>query len=225
MARRNTARKGDTGATKTLQRHGRPTALTPRVEEAILGNLIGGMSIDASCALAGIGVRTFYSWMNRGEQAREMLDEHGTIPESEAPFLHFQQSALDARAQAEARAVKVVMTAMHGGYLTSEEPMVDLNGEVLRDDNGNILYKRTYTPPDGRLALSYLQRARPRDWSTRSDVNVNAQVSGPGGGPIEVAVEQRQVEDLASRLVTVRQQFEDEESEVVDAEVVEDGDE
>jgi len=211
------------------RRPGRPTALTDNTRDTLLGYLLEGNSVESACALTGVHVATFYRWMNRGEQARIMLDANGAIPDEEEPFREFREAVFDARAQAEARAVKIVQQAMHGGFVTSEEPVVDINGEVQYDANtGEVLYKRTRTPPDGRLALAYLQRARPKDWSMAgANINAKVEVSGPGGGPIEVTHEVKQIESLAERLLAVRQEFEAEdaldaeEGDVVDADVVE----
>lgn len=229
MARRSstaTQRRPGKGVAKVT---GRPTSLTENTRDTLIGHLIGGMSIEASCALTGVHPATFYRWMERGEIARENLDAEGSIPDEEERFREFREAVLDARAQAEGKAVDIVMRAMHGGYVTSEEPIVDINGDVQYDSNtGEVLMKRTYTPPDGRLALAYLQRARPKDWSMAgANLNVKHEVSGPGGGPIEVTHEHRQVASLAERLLEVREQFQQEERElgedgdIVDADVVE----
>lgn len=234
MARRNSTaqRTRSRRPGKTVEKHfGRPTALTPRVAETILGNLMDGIAIDASCALAGIHVATFHRWMQRGEQARIMLDEHGAIPDEEERFRDFREAVMDARAQAERKATRIVMTAMDGGFVLSEEPIVDIEGQVQYDANtGQVLYKRSYKPPDGRLALAYLQRARAKDWSiAAANLNAKVEVSGPGGGPINVTHEHKQIESLAERLLAVRHEFEaedaldaEEERDVVEAEVVED---
>lgn len=223
---RTTTRRGKRGASVAVVRPiGRPTALTDRVEETIIGNLMDGLSIDAACALAGIHPATFHRWMQRGEDARETLDETGTLPPEEERFRDFRESVLDARAQAEQRAVLIVKSAMHGGFVTSEEPILGLDGQPVYDENGKVLYRRTMTPPDGRLALAYLQRARPKDWSIAgANLNAKVEVSGPGGGPVQVEHTVEQVMSLTERLAAVREEFEREAAEdhVLDGEVVSD---
>lgn len=204
------------------------------MEESILGYLIEGNSIEASCALSGISVPTFYRWMQRGEDARETLDQTGSLPEEEERFRDFREGVLDARAQAEHRAVSIIGKAMHGGFVTSEEPAYDLNGNPIYDENGKLVYKRSYTPPDGRLAMAFLQRARPKDWSIAgANINAKVEVSGPQGGPVEVHHTAQEVTSLSSRLMQVRQEFEAEQREengedgedgdIVDADIVEEG--
>lgn len=226
-ARRQAQERSSSGK-EVSRRTGRPTALTENTEDVLVGLLIEGTSIEAACSLAGIGSTTFYSWMSRGEQARIDLDEHGRIPEEEERFREFRERVLDARAQAEHRMVSIVNKAAHGGFVTSEEPLLDLDGQPLRGDDGKILYKRTFTAPDGRLALAYLQRARPKDWSQQAAaIAAKVEVSGPGGGPIEHSVEVAHVDNLAAQLLAVRAQFEAEEAEssedpdIVEGEVVE----
>lgn len=224
------ATRRTSGASKEVVRPiGRPTALTDTVEETILGYLIEGMPVESTCALAGIHVATFYRWMQRGEDARETLDATGSLPPEEERFRDFREAVLDARAQAEHRAVNIVNKAMHGGFVTSEEPAYDLNGNPIYDENGKLVYKRSYTPPDGRLAMAYLQRARPKDWSiAAANINAKVEVSGKDGGPVEVHHTVEEVTNLRDRLLAVRQQFADEEAieageggDVVDGEVVE----
>jgi hypothetical protein len=187
---------------------GRPTALTDTVEETLLGLFMRGMSIDASCALAGITATTFYRWMQRGEDARETLDATGTLDEKEERFRDFRESVLDARAQAEQRMVGIVFQAASGGGLVSEEPILGLDGQPVYDENGKVLYRRTYSQPDGRLAMQYLQRARPKDWSQQAaNVNAKVEISGPGGGPVEVEHTVEQVVNLSERLLAVREDF------------------
>lgn len=208
---RTATRRTSSGSKAVVRPMGRPTALTDRVEETILSHLMSGMSIDTACALAGIGTTTFHRWMQRGDDARQTLDSQGVLSPEEDRFRDFREAVLDARAQAEARAVGIVMKAMHGGFVTSERPVTDVNGDVQYDPEGNVLYERTMTPPDGRLALQYLQRARPKDWSQQAaNINAKVEVSGPDGAPVQIEHTVQQVTDLTSRLMEVRQQFEDE---------------
>lgn len=228
-AGRRTTRRTAKGSKEVVRPLGRPTALTDRVEETILGLFMEGCPVDTACALAGINPATFYRWMQRGEDARETLDATGSLPPEEERFRDFRESVLDARAQAERRMVGIVWQAASGGNLVSEEPVLDLSGNPVFDENGKAMYRRSYSTPDGRLAMQYLQRARPNNWSQQAaNINAKVEVSGPGGGPVEVEHTVEQVVNLSERLMAVRQQFEAEERElaegdgdVVDGEVVE----
>lgn len=62
----------------------------------------------------------------------------------------------------------MIQQAAIGGYTIREEPAVDGQGRVLRDDDGAILMKRTFAIPDGRLALAFLARSRPKAWGQKA---------------------------------------------------------
>lgn len=229
---RSATRQTSKGSKTVARPIGRPTALTDTVEETLLGLFMQGMPIDSACALAGITGTTFYRWMQRGEDARETLDQTGTLPEKEERFRDFREAVLDARAQAEHRMVGIIWQATSGGNLVSEEPILDLSGNPVFDENGKAMYRRQYSQPDGRLAMQYLQRARPQNWSQAAqNVNAKVEVSGPGGGPVEVHHSVEEITNLSQRLLAVREQFAEEEREmaaierggddIVDATIVE----
>jgi len=46
---------------------GRPTKLTPELQEKLCMLLSVGNTIETSCTLAGISVETYYAWFNQGE--------------------------------------------------------------------------------------------------------------------------------------------------------------
>lgn len=145
-------------------RTGRPTALTPDVEEAIIRAVTHGNHLVTACSLAGIHKATLFRWLQRAADADHTRDTGQPITPAEQVYCDFRDRLAQARAYAESDAVRVVTRSMHGGAVTSEKPATNENGEVLRDDNGEILYERTFTAPDGRLALSYLAKSRPDQW-------------------------------------------------------------
>jgi hypothetical protein len=180
---------------------GQPTKLTPERANHILDLISSGNHATTACAAAGIGQSAYYSWISKGQDA---IDEHERtgqpIPEAKRVYADFAERVARARARAETRAVSTVRRSMEGGFVTSEEPVLGADGDVLRDDNGEILYKRTYAQPDGRLALQYLERARPDEWSRNAASRV--ELSGPEGGPVQVE-QQVVVASLAERLAGV----------------------
>lgn len=192
---------------------GRPTALTDRVEETILGLTIQGVATDAACHLAGISTATFHRWMNRGEDARATLDHTGSLDPAEDRFRDFYESVLDARAQAEERMNGIIFKAAMGGFVTSEKPVQDIQGNVQYDPAGRIIMETSTTAPDGRLAMAWLQRRRPDNWSAAvQTMKAKVEVSGAGGAPIQVEHTIEQVTDLTARLMQVRQEFERDEA-------------
>jgi hypothetical protein len=229
MARRNAVSTKTRERTPATRTGGRPTALTPRVQETLVGYLADGLSVSAACALTGINDATFYRWMQRGEDARTTLDDTGSLPDEEDRFREFREAALEARARAERLMVGIVVESAKGGQLLSEEPMINpLTGELLYDpDTGKPYMRRTYSSSNGNLALRYMERVRPKDYSIRAQV----EVGGKDGGPVQVEHTVEQVVNLHERLATLRARGTEAEEDarigdgdVWDADVVEDGD-
>ena len=48
---------------------GRPTKLTPDVQETIVDGINAGLTYGMSCARAGVNPATFYRWLEKGETA------------------------------------------------------------------------------------------------------------------------------------------------------------
>lgn len=165
---------------------GRPTTLTPERRARIIGLIEDGNHLRTACAAAGVGESTFYGWLTKGEDAKDEAERTGRpVPDAQRVYAEFVEAVSRARARAEVKAVSVVERSMVGGFVTSEKPLVDVDGQAVQDPHtGEVLYERTYQPPDGRLALAYLERARPQEWSRAQSSKV--EVSGPGGGPVPV---------------------------------------
>jgi hypothetical protein len=79
----------------------RPSALTPQVEERILGFLRLGNYIETACKAAGIHKDTFYEWMKRARSGKPEDDRY-------AEFAMRVDSAL---AEAEGRDVQTILLA------------------------------------------------------------------------------------------------------------------
>ena len=79
---------------------GRPTKLTPDVQERLLSALRAGNYIEPSCTYAGITHQTFLNWKERGEH------------EQRGPYFEFLVAANKAMADAEIRAVAQWQQAM-----------------------------------------------------------------------------------------------------------------
>jgi hypothetical protein len=72
---------------------GRPTKLTPAVQQRLVQAVADGNYREAACAYAGIGWSTFSRWMQRGEAARS------------GPFRELWEAIQEAEAEAEFRVV------------------------------------------------------------------------------------------------------------------------
>jgi len=77
---------------------GRPTSLTPAVQDAIASAMAKGHYRRTAALLAGISERTFYNWEERGENGEE-------------PYATFLQAVKKAEAQAEAALLDEIRTA------------------------------------------------------------------------------------------------------------------
>lgn len=86
-------RKKRCGAKTKSTRAGRPTKLSKKIQDNLVGALQRGNYITVACAFVGIHKDTFYEWLRRGERA-------GT---RDAKFSDFSDAVKKAQAQAEVR--------------------------------------------------------------------------------------------------------------------------
>jgi transposase len=84
---------------------GRPTKLTPEVQDKIVAALRAGNYQETAAMYAGVEARTFYRWMERGES-------DGTEDE---PYRQFRQAVEKAKADAEVRDIALIDKAAHDG--------------------------------------------------------------------------------------------------------------
>jgi hypothetical protein len=154
----------------TVRRHtrlhtrGRPSALTACVEQRIIDVVGQGNHLNAACEAAGVARSTVYGWLRRADAAAEQVEEGAGLAPLDQACLDFSAGLEAARARAAMRAVAAVMAAIRGGAVISERPLLTKSGVPVRDRDGSLLYRRTYSQPDGRLALAFLARSLPDRW-------------------------------------------------------------
>jgi hypothetical protein len=211
------------------KRQGRPPVLLDHdTRTQFLRYVEDGNHIKTACALVGIHPATIYRWIERAEDADELLLDNQPIDEVQRVYCDFRDAYVLARARAQKVAVDTIQRAMKGGQIISEKPLQNMDGEAVRDDEGRILYERTFTQPDGRLALAYLGRTAPDMWGQNAQ---KLELTGANGGPI--AIEQ-QVAGLADRIAQVAAarmadreleaaEADDDEGDIRDADVVDEG--
>lgn len=78
---------------------GRPTKLTPEVQDRILQAIRAGNYRETAARYGGISPATFYRWLERGERARR------------GPFREFREAVERAESEAEVRYVAIVAKA------------------------------------------------------------------------------------------------------------------
>jgi len=79
---------------------GRPTKLTPEVQEKIVTAIRAGNYAQVAAVYAGIGERTFYRWMEQGKRAKAGC------------YRQFWQAVKAAEGEAEVRAVAIIQKKM-----------------------------------------------------------------------------------------------------------------
>lgn len=104
------------GATNSAQapngteptRIGRPTKLTPELQERIVGAIRSGAYNETAAAFAGIAESTFYAWLANAQKDRETNPEQGT------DFTEFQEAVEKAQAEAELDKLLIIGKAARG---------------------------------------------------------------------------------------------------------------
>lgn len=154
---------------------GRPTDLTPEVQEKIVKALRAGNHFSTACEYAGIAVGTGREWLARGQGA-DWTTQKGRSP---LPiYAEFADAIKKAMADAEAGALQRIMKAALGGEEVKTK-------EIIRPD-GSKVTERTVSQPEWTAAAWYLERKHPDKWGRKDEVRVAAKVQEE----IDAALEQ-----------------------------------
>jgi hypothetical protein len=160
---------------------GRPTKLTPEVQQTIVEVLRNCGTRSLAIARANLAPATFLDWIHRGERATSGV------------YHDFLLAVRDAEAQAAMLAVRTVRLAIVGGW--HKVPMRDkdgnyvfkrdpLTGEILRDAAGRPEAELAdeYKEPDDARAAWFLERRVREDFGNTAaavQVNVNPAPARP----------------------------------------------
>ena len=90
---------------------GRPTALTPKVQEQIKKLLSSGATVETAAVAAGVTRNTVQVWLRLGREAEAKLDAGESLTAREVELLEFLNSEQEARAHLKVR----LMTALQKG--------------------------------------------------------------------------------------------------------------
>lgn len=145
---------------------GRKTKLDRTVQNKIVKLLKTGVTVSDACQSVGIGERTFYDWMRRGEAGEE-------------EYSQFSQAVTRAKVDAKVTAISTLRAAM--------SPMVSRTKKTHRvtETKENVYGKpyeyklvdefetETVIPGDWRAALEYLKRRAPDEWSEKYILELN----------------------------------------------------
>ncbi|MEU3455661.1 hypothetical protein ABZ671_18970 [Micromonospora sp. NPDC006766] len=174
---------------------GRPSKLTPEIADRIIKAVRLGNFLETAAKASGVHPATVYRWLQDADK-----------PGSPRAKREFRDALSRARAEAEQRMVGAVIKDANGGYVTKRVTRVLRNGDKETEE--------TIAGPNGRVALEFLSRAFPDRWARRSAL----EVTGAGGGPIQVSAER--INGLADRVQAALTS-----AAVVDAEIVDDDEE
>jgi hypothetical protein len=96
-----------------MSRAGRPTTLTPKVQEEICKTLRAGNFLDTAITYAGLSRATVREWMRRGraELARLEADPRARLLKTEQPYVDFVEALEQAMAHAETLHVAMITSA------------------------------------------------------------------------------------------------------------------
>lgn len=171
---------------KGRRRRGNPGRIVEtRVRTRLLEAFENGCSVEASCYAAGIAPKTFYNWANRAAAELDRLSELAT-PDKPTPtprteewqYVQLLHDVSRVRAERQERMLKIVDKVAVGGSLIREEEH--------HTPEGGYIVSRTYTTPDWRAAAWWIERSFPGQFGKQVERHT-LEVTGKGGGPIEVA--------------------------------------
>lgn len=89
---------------------GRPTKLTPEVQEKICSAIRAGNYIETASAYADVAKSTLYEWLKRGQREKDRIAKNprARIRKEEAPYVEFSNAVEKALADAEVRDVMLI---------------------------------------------------------------------------------------------------------------------
>ena len=126
---------------------GRPSKLTPALQEKICGYIAGGNTYAVSCRMARLGVTTFCRWRATGENAKS------------GKYREFWQAVKDADASFEAKHLKRIEDAsLCDVVIEREVTKVGTNGQEYTERY------REVRPPPWQPSAWLLERTRPNQF-------------------------------------------------------------
>lgn len=204
---------------RLARRPGRPLALTDEGRTRMLNAVRAGTPINYAADYAGVGQRTLYRYLARGEDADIRAEAGEQLTAEDESLRQLWQEVTRARADAAVRGVAHLQTVARGGAVlkeTTRRYRDPATGQVVTET------EKTFSPPDARPMQWLLERSY-RDGFGKAAQQL--EVTGAGGGAVQVESAEV-VQTLAQRVASItaarQREIEAAPEDVVDAEVVED---
>jgi len=173
--------------TEQLEPTGRPSKLTEERIEAIVNAVAVGTHYVDAAILAGIDRGTLYRWLKRATVAegleasarsqsqRRALDLRDGITRAEAEYRRTAEASID-------------IAGTIGRTVTTVKEVAGPNGTTTSTTSTQVL-------PDWRARAWRLERR----WPDRYGPNASVEVTGQGGGPVAISLE-----DVISKADAIR---------------------
>lgn len=164
---------------------GRPTKLNKTLQGKIVKLLKQGISVEDVCSQVGIAKATYYNWIERGQALADQLDADPEtfVPADERPFLDFLDAVTRALENAKVRAIGAIYGAIQGQKTVETSETIFEETRYRKTKGGEsepYTYRQKRTSkkviqhaPDSRIAIEYLKRRYPDEWSDRLRIDVD----------------------------------------------------
>ncbi|MGQ0670422.1 MAG: hypothetical protein ACT4PO_12225 [Actinomycetota bacterium] len=176
----------------------RPSKLTPEVHETIVLAVVGGNYRSVAAEFAGVNRRTFARWMERGEAAAEELTRLEDLPRAalaaEARVRKVSVARKDTRAEIIARLI-----GTEASYLALADAVEQAFAEAEVRDIATI---EKAAKTQWQAAAWRLERMFPDRFGQRT----HRELTGSGGGPIDIRLSHVSDADLDQAIARLEQQ-------------------
>jgi len=152
---------------------GRPTKCTPEVIAQFADYMQKGAYLTEASAMVGIIDDTAQNWLRDGKAALQAAGNDLDAIEGENERLWARFFATVTRAEA----IALLRNIGHVQHAAQDRP------KVLRRRDPDTGEVQEMEPGDWRAAAEFLKMRRPDTWGMRKQAT---ELSGPGGGPVEV---------------------------------------
>jgi hypothetical protein len=162
-----------------------------------------------AAAHAGIGQSTLWQTLQRGAEAIEAEADGETLNDDDVVCAAFFRAKEEARAAVAVRNMALMQRGAQGGQL------------IRKFTHPNGLVEEQYAPIDWRAADTILKRTFPKEFAESQAM----EVTGANGGPVQVqgSASADGLRELAASVRASIQASHDGDGEIVDAEVVDEG--